>query len=760
MSVELQIRETSLAALASRTVRQRLRSTCLPIFSGFSIDHLEVVPGGASVVSVQSSVEVHLQVDVSVVTDGALFAAANGVPTGVTNPTVTITLALRLQVTLSEFETKAGESATRSVLSLVPGKPNLGPLTGVLGTDADQVERQLQAVVGSSSIDLTSQLALLGVTKLSTADVVLVGDVVAIRFGVAGTPRSQLFADQEWGLFADAPAVEHLARSKVEPSVLKNLPGATITAHYESVGTVPRVDLEVGQSITISAFPVHVTADLPCDFSLLSGTTAVLRATVDWSLHVVADLVPGFIESIAEGIMEDAFDPTQFGGTPVGDHVFVMDFELPAIPLLGVLFRYDSVLGSPFGMTIGGAVVIPGLYEPPFTLTVSALGGPTRVQLCSMRARTGSGAPSTEPPTVENTTSFGQVDVGGCGAFCGVELRTPVVSFQQYLSIPSVDSEAVRVRVAIPYSVAGGMTQPLTFVIRTSRGVRFVDLGMPPKVQTNASGRILGARDYYIPDCLTVVRLAHGRFGMGWGMHLNVFKPRPVEDPDWAVYLQRAGGIIVKLVRATGLDEGELLRFRSATHAIDVIADANGRAVVPVFLPLAAAVEPALLARADGRTLEGHVAVDSAMFERHLAIPGTLHSGLGLTRSGGALVTTRAAGRTVTHAVTLIGAFSRPATHEETELNPQPMPPAEPWDRIRGVERIVAVPGFASSGTVVAIMADGTKLLVDVTRNGSVRIAGTFVGPIGVVDVAGDWAVAATPMEVTIFRVSTTNPSA
>ncbi|MEU4559482.1 hypothetical protein AB0F72_13940 [Actinoplanes sp. NPDC023936] len=779
MSVELQIRDVSLAELTSRSLRRQLRATCCPRFSGFSIDHLDVV-AGATVGVVQSSVEVRVPVDVFAVADGELFAAANGVPDGAVNAAARLSLPFRLQVTLSQFETSTGEAATRSTLTLNPVKPDIGMLAERIGVDPDQIEGQLRSLVPPSSIDLTPQLALLGVTLIQKADIVLADGVVAVRFDAASAPVSRLLPGQDWALFLDSPAVERLVRSKVEPSIAKRLPVAAISAQYSSVDAVPRVDLGVHQSLTMGIFTVRISVDLQIDLSLLTGPAPALRATIQWSLHVFSDLVPGFVEKIAESLMEDAFDPLQFGGTPAGDHTFVMDTALSSIQFLGVRFRYDTIFGSPAGMTIGGAVTMPGRYEPPFTLTVSALSGPTRIQLCSIGAQTGDGAPSAEPPTISDTTSFGEVVIDGCGAFCGVEVRSPEASFIQYLSSPDTGSalESATVRAAIPYAVAGVVTQPLTFIVRTARGVRFVNVGVPPKAVTDATGRVLNARDYDIPDCPRVVPLEHGRFGLGWGVHVDVFKPPPLEDPSWAAFVHDHGGLIVQLVRAIGLDAGELVRFRSATHSIDVIADAGGRAVLPVLLPLSAAVEPALLARADGRSLEGHVVVRTVLFERHVTLPGLQRSVLGLTRSGNATIATRAAGRTLVHTVTAIGVVSPPGSGaEDVALNPQPLPPKEDEPRpsrsgggdgnaqriaeragIRGMTSVVTVPGFATSGVAVAIMADGTKLLLDIGRSGAARISGLFAGPIGTLDVAGGWAVAATAGDVAVFRVSTADP--
>ena len=773
MSIELQLRAATLAAITSHNVRLRLRSTCPPPLPGFSIDHLEVV-ADASVEQVASSVQVHVPVDVFVVADAALFAAVNDVPDGATKPAARITLVFELQVTLSEFETSAGKSATRSVLTLTLDRPDLKAFAPLLGP---QVERSIQAILPPVSLDLTPQLALLGVASLRTADVVLADGVVAARFGVAGTPRSRLFPSQDWGLFLDSAAVEQLVRSNVEPPVKKSLPGASVSAHYTSVGTVPQVDVVVGASLTLAILKANITARLRCDFSLLPGSAPVLRVTVGWSVEVAFPglLLPGFlqgtIEQIAEGFAEDVIDPARFGGTPTGAHAFVMDIAAPLLPLLGITLRSDGALGSPAGMTIGGAVVIPGLFEPSFAMTVSGLSGPTRVQLCSKRARTGSGAPSSQPPTIENTTSFGQLDLTGCGVLCGAECETPGAYFQQYLSYPATGSapETASVRASIPYAVASTMTQPLTMVVRSSRGVRFVDFGLPPKAVTDASGRLLNASDYYIPDCPALVPLEHGRFGMGWGAHGEVFKPPPLEDPSWSAFLHDGGGLVVQLVRVTGLDAGELLRLRSATHALDVTAGRDGVAVVPVMLPLAAAVQPALLIRADGRSLKGHVAVSSAVFERRFTLPGSLRSGPARSRSGNTLVTTEAVDGDVVHTVTALGAVSRSATRAEAvELNPQPLPPVEVRDRdralaeragIHGVDRIIAVPGFAAAGAAVAIMNDATKLLLDVNRDGTMRISGTFSGPIGELASAGDWAVLAAAGEVALFRVSAAEPS-
>ena len=45
-------------------------------------------------------------------------------------------------------------------------------------------------------------------------------------------------------------------------------------------------------------------------------------------------------------------------------------------------------------------------------------------------------------------------------------------------------------------------------------------------------------------------------------------------------------------------------------------------------------------------------------------------------------------------------------------------------------------------------------LVLDLGQDGAARVAGTFTGPIGVLDVSDDWACAADADRVTIYRVT------
>jgi hypothetical protein len=131
MSAELQIRSANLAHVVGHAVRKQLRGTCLPPITNKSvppqtiafIGHIDVLSDS---VSVTPDIDVHVPVNVFIVTDAAVRAAPNSVPAGVNTPGPPLTLAFSLQLTLSDTKTPDGTIVTKSVLSLLPLEPNPG----------------------------------------------------------------------------------------------------------------------------------------------------------------------------------------------------------------------------------------------------------------------------------------------------------------------------------------------------------------------------------------------------------------------------------------------------------------------------------------------------------------------------------------------------------------------------------------------------------------------------------------------------------
>ena len=74
-------------------------------------------------------------------------------------------------------------------------------------------------------------------------------------------------------------------------------------------------------------------------------------------------------------------------------------------------------------------------------------------------------------------------------------------------------------------------------------------------------------------------------------------------------------------------------------------------------------------------------------------------------------------------------------------------------DQVPDMVDLTAIPGFAGAPVAVATLASGAKLLLDVGVDGP-RVAGSFRGPIGQVDVEQGWAMAADAGRVSVYALT------
>ncbi len=424
------------------------------------------------------------------------------------------------------------------------------------------------------------------------------------------------------------------------------------------------------------------------------------------------------------------------------------------------MLQYDSLVADEEGMVLGGAVRLGPVAATPFMLDVSQFGVPARIQLCSVLAKSGSGAPSTEPPTLANTRVFARAAIEGAGRFCRIEHRTPGGHWRNYVLPPGEGSvlEAMSVEILMPYWDALQMPGPMSFVLHTPRGVRLIELAVPAPPRLDAEGRLLDVVDVYIPDCLRHrQRGGDGRWGLGWGWEKSDFKPEPFEQPDWTTNEPFARGLIVQLVLIEGLDAGELLRFRSASHEIEATADEAGRLALPVLLPLRANLPPAWLERADGRTLQHMVRVETAAFEPVVTLPGTLAGPPRVAMPGRLRLTLLEGRELVRHSLSPFGLRSVPLTR----LNPQPLPPG-PDDAglaealsaagLRGLRGIIRIPGFAERGLAVAQTGEEGRMLLLDLAGPRPRVAGFMSGALGPLEMLDSFALLQQPAGMTVFR--------
>jgi hypothetical protein len=794
VGIELQIQSSVLAAIAARSVQTALHARCFDPIGSAYIDHADVAADAVELSAAGAAVRLRVPVDLFVVSRAAVLAAPNGVPAGATGPADRAHLVLEL-------------AASGTVVSMRCVDVDLGPFAAVLGPGASAVKAVIVAAVGEPArADLSDTLEEFGMTAPSSSRVEIVGALVAIRFEPVGGAVAHLPPGVEWGLFLDGASVERLARSQVADELASVLPSVSIAAHWRPAGATAHVDVDYGATIVAAAFSVDIDGTLGCDFALAPAPSRQLRTTVHWSLHVdLGDLVPGFVDNLVEKEVEGAMDPAKFGGTSLGDHAFFIDRPLPAAALGGARLDYGGVFASPAGMVIGGPVRLP--LDPgraTVQLSVHPFGLPTRLTVCSVLAKSGSGEPSRTVSLGEATTT-GRAWLEDAGAFgAGPEILPPNDWVRPYMSEPGAGA-VPELRIVVPSAVALGITTPVQVIVRAARGVRLIDLGAPPPAIVDADGNVTNARRWHIRNCNHVRVGPDEAHGIDWGvvgreLRDPVINPHRLAGIDWTTFLAAGEGVDVQLMTLHGLEPGELIRFRSRDHAVDVTADRGGRATVPVVLSLAGDPGEATLERVNRRGVAGHFTVRTATFQRRATFPAgrrnrliasgdgtaTLTSEFGdrveVRRIGplGALefVTRRAARSGAIHPAVSVGAADRDwqeshgeiddepsRSQDEASLNPQPLPPVDgavragvSWSGRRidlpGLASVAAVPGFAEAPIALAAMTDGSTLVLDLDRAGAVRVAGTFAGPIGALEDSGDWAFAVGANRVAVYRLT------
>lgn len=773
MSVEMHIQTSRIRQMVALGARRALRTTCLPEASALvHLDHIEIVDAEIEIVGAGNTVRIRIPADVFVVTQAALLAAPNGIPDGAQSPN-RITLIYELR---AEVRAPVPPNTTRHpVFRFVAQDPDLGALDGALGPAAGPTKNAIRTAMALPEMNLTDTFQSLRLPMPRAGDAALAGDVVTIRFDPdASPPVSRLSGVQQWGLFLPGSAWEELARANIQPSLGSQLLRIVrVEANWRPNGSMPHVDLrliieatvEIEHPLGTEHLDLTGWISIACDFERVPVQAgAHLRLTASWSVHLstpVGGLIEGLVEDVLEDMVADELKPEKFGAVPAGDRTFILDRALPSLNFAAATLRPDSLIAMPAGATLGGLVSVRGLWEPEFVIDESRLSGPMRIQLCSALAKIGSGQPSKEPLSIANAKSNGMIAISGMGRLCGFQVISPAGFPASLLRlVPGNDSEHVEIRVTIPYAQALAMQGPLRILVKTPRGVRLVDLGHAPQVTVDAHGKITNGIDLFIPDCLHF----HGHL-LGWGLdgrhHLEKvdFKPPPFEHPDWLSFIQAGHGLSVQLVTLKGLDAGEIVRFRSPTHAMDVSADANGVVVLPVFVTHESVVAPARLERVNRRSLRGHVDVDTAAFQHQASVAhGSARTRFSITRNGSALLTSVSKHRTVTDAVRPDGTRLRiSASHDEVALNPQPLPPEPPPEvtalGLGELSAVIPIAGSDGTSTMVAVRTDGSKVLLNRTADGDLRVAGTFDGPVGSLQRQGEWALATGDEATVLLRI-------
>lgn len=756
MAVEIQVHKVALAKAVSDATQTSLFGTCFPPTADVFVDHVDVSISGVEVVSgPDQDIRILVPLDVYLVRKNDLESFANLVPPGATTPAGRIVAIYRLAV--------AGTVVSLSLVDLRSDPPN---------AFVDMLLDPLKAAIPSlPGLDASAVFTSLGLPSPTVAQAVLVGDIVAIRFDPVGLAVSHLFAGQEWGLFVDGATVVAFIQSRLSAFVVPNL---TLTPRWTPVGT-PSVTVDwrfkpdLPDPLTATG-----TGVIGVGLTLASTNPPRLRATLNWSLHIdLGSAVPGFIDNAVEKIVRDLianrFDPQIVGGTKIDDRSFFIDQALPPLTLGGAQLRYTSLEADQSGMTIGGTVRSVQAERGVLSFIVSPFGLPTWFGTCRALAKGGSG----DPPKILKVTEVSNgagVSFSSYGAFCDASMVQPNSTAAAFLTKPTLGSAetVASVGFTIPAIIAQGITEDVKLILRTARGVRLINFGRPI-VEIDAEGNV-AFTTFYIDNCLylTDAQVNAINWVKGKGdTSVPDFKP-PLEDPGWVKLLTGGRGFEVQLVSLNGLEPGELLRYRSSNHAIDLTADTNGQALVPVFLPLSEDIPSTSLERVNRQSIAGKFDVKGTSFFRIASLPSGIEnrldegggSGARLTRVFHDRVTRDEFGSGGVPLGVQISSeeFAPSPGVEEVALNPQPLPPAPDMfasaaERIPGVRDVVAIPGFESEPLAIARMDDGSAVLLQADSSGRTRVAGSFSGPIGAISTAGDWGTGFASERTLVFEV-------
>lgn len=611
MSIELQIRSSVLGAIAARECQASLLKGCFSQIGSKYIDHIDVAMTSITVTSAIDSVRFRIPLEVFVVSRQDILATPNGVPVGATTPAGTVISIMEMTANLAKITLQCIDA-------------DLSSLSAVFGSDLPAAKDAIVKVIGSPvNADFTAVLQQMGMPSVTQSKVEIIADIVTIRFQPMGSPKVHLPPGTDWGMFLDGASVGNLVLSKVPKSFTSQVSSLSMKAYWRPAGNSPHVDIDYKAKVPVpDPLSGNIDGVVGCDLSLTPTITPFLRATMTWSLHIdLGDWAPGFVENwvedhIIESKVKEYMDPTKFGGVPISDHVFALDMPLRKDLLGSAKFEHSSIGASPEGMTIGGSVKLP---PDPGTnilqLSVSPFGLPQCLFTCRQLARSGSGAPP-KSVSIDEVTTFGSAWLYDSGAFCGFEVVSPGDWIIPYVTTPSGSDD---LSIEIPSAIALNITDPVELIVRTSRGVRVVDLGAPPPAIVDANGRVSNVIIMYIPNCVFV-----DDHGINWAreggmINQSVVNP-PLELPEWAIYRHR--GVEVQLVSLFDLEPGELIRFRSRDHAMDVVADHNGKALVPVLLPVTFNGEGASLIRVNQRSIAHHFTIQSVIFNDRTGLQG------------------------------------------------------------------------------------------------------------------------------------------
>jgi hypothetical protein len=759
MSLDLQIQSSTLLSLVQGNIQQALNTTCIPPFPPFYIDHADVT--GVTMSVGQQVTQFQVPVNVFIVDQTSLEGNPNGSPPGALSPAAQATLFLQLTV--------QGAQLSLVCTSVTIPDPQFQ-------SAAQQIQQSIPTV---GSVDLSPMFSELGLPTPSSSSMQQVGSSLLIRFDPVSPATDHLQAGENWCAFVDAATMRTLAQSKLNGPLSQlsghGITGINVSASWAPSGTTPHVNIRItGAAQVPDPFSGNVEVDLGVDFLLQfvipknsSQSPDDLEQLVNWTLSIdLGEFVPQFIDDYVASQIAAQFDPTKFGGTVVGPQQFSLEQNLPPLSFGGATLAYSSLVGLPDGMVLGGPV--KGILSPStdiVTFDVRQFPGLYRTFADCL------GGGHAPVPTLGEVSISADAVYSGAGKLCSVDIVSPTGGFvdvSPYMATspaPGSVTDAGSISFMLSGTVAllvANNGQPIQLLVRTTRGVRIIDLGQPPAPQLDSKGNVTNQQVVLINDC-------PGN-PVPWTQIFQIFNPLWNPDPpeSWVDNLEQVAAFESSLITVSGVQPGEVVTFNQIIDGGPSVftAGGNGQVVIPALLAVRSFSEEAVLSNASRSSL-GAVGVTAAFFRRVAVLntPGA-RSHLLAGDSQRAVIVSTFVDRVETTEIDvlgiprtvgkIVGAPTDAGMKAAAPAYPNPGRSAHDVDiDIPGLVRILPVPGHEGSSIAVAELDDGTYRTVAKEKDGSIRVTGILARWPNMPPVSGAWAISAsTGDRIAIFSVS------
>jgi hypothetical protein len=266
MSIEVQLRESTLTKAVSDAVQDRLFYTCLPSVNGNYVDHVDVSKSRPPQLAPSGDGALRLRVwlDVYIVTGQQLAASVNNDPPGATTPAGQL---------VANFVVSVSDEQLHIVLDDLDAEPPNPLLAAVL----DAVKAAMPLI---PPVDFGPIFTTLNISEPQTSRIDLVNGVVALRFDAVGPVTNHLLPGQDWAVFVGGVDIEEFVGDRLSGFVVPHL---TLTPHWTPDSGLPRVTVGWRYKPDLpDPFTATGTGDIGTGLGLIaSGPSATLRLTAN-----------------------------------------------------------------------------------------------------------------------------------------------------------------------------------------------------------------------------------------------------------------------------------------------------------------------------------------------------------------------------------------------------------------------------------------------------------------------------------------------